>query len=299
MQKKRPEKVIATPRARWSRQVRRAGCATTVLVVIAGGAAFIVFLTERGPSPRVQPTSAWTTVVYDRFSGSKLPRHWRLYRGPYGNAPRNCASPTHDYVSDGYLHLLEKYERSTPAGVSCPYGAGWYTGGMKLDPVVPYVGDDQRVTLRYRIVSRGGVVSHHIIPMRWPAKQKSRRGTHRGEEDFLDSDTLTGGRFLVYATGRRGRRIRSSQYALRMTRWHTVRITQLSHTVYAYIDDMSKPVWTYQGDSTTIPNVLRTTVLQQECSHSRGCPTRTTGSEDIQVDWITVDTAVTSRKVQW
>jgi hypothetical protein len=54
---------------------------------------------------------------------------------------------------------------------------------------------------------------------------------------------------------------------------------------------MIHPVWQYFGTSTTVPDLLRTVVLQQECSHTTGCPTGTTGSEDIQIDWITVDTA--------
>jgi len=233
----------------------------------------------------------WRNVVDDRFTSIRIPAHWQLYRGPYKNWPHNCTSPTHDYVSDGHLNIVEKYEAAKPARVPCPYGAGWYTGGLKIDPVAPYVGNDQRVTVRYRVVSRGGVVSNHIIPMRWPAGRKGVPDMNRGEEDFLDTHTLTGGHFLVYPGLHGGPRIRSSLLSIRMTRWHTFRLTQFSHTIYAYIDDMTTPVWSYHGDATTIPDVERTTVLQQECPHPHGCPRKTSGTEDIQVDWITIDTA--------
>jgi hypothetical protein len=46
-------------------------------------------------------------------------------------------------------------------------------------------------------------------------------------------------------------------------------------------------VWTFSGDATTLPDTLKHVVLQQECQSS--CPSGTTGSEDIQIDWITVD----------
>jgi hypothetical protein len=242
-------------------------------------------------TPSTPPTSpGWTTVVDDRFDSGGLPSHWLAYHAPYGSAPNNCTSPTHDYVSGGYLHIVESYEASRPAGVTCPYSAGWYTGGLKLDPTAPYIGDDQQVTLRYRIVSTGGVVSHHIIPMRWPTGISYVYQKNNGEEDFPETDTLAGARtFLHYVTpGGGGQQIYSPTYSVDMTQWHTMRFTQSNHTVSVYIDDLSKPVWTYVGDATTIPNVLRTTVLQQECSHTSGCPTGTTGSEDIQIDWITV-----------
>jgi hypothetical protein len=258
------------------------------LVLIGAGTGLILPSTSAVDFPLLGSSVRWTNVIDDRFNGPHVPSHWQRYHAPYANAPNNCTSPSHDYVSGGYLHLVEKYEHSRPAGVSCPYAAGWYTGGLKLDPVGRYVANDQRVTLRYRIVSRDGIVSHHVIPMRWPTRHKS-RGTHRGEEDFLETDTLTGGHFLLYET--RGRRIRSSLYPLDMTQWHTVRFVQLSHAIYAYVNDMTRSAWAYRGNSTTIPHVLRTTVLQQECSHSNGCPTQKTGREDIEIDWIKVDTA--------
>lgn len=264
-------------------------------MLIGVGIALFLLTPSAVDSPPFGSSPGWTNVLDDQFNSKHIPGHWQLYHSPYANAPNNCTSPSHDYAAGGYLHLVEKYEPSQPAGVSCPYTAGWYTGGLKLDPVDRYIGNDQRVTLRYRIVSRDGVVSHHIIPMRWPTRHKSPRNAHRGEEDFLETDTLTAGHFLLYESASGGGRIRSSLYRMDMTQWHTVRFVQLSHVVSAYIDDMAHSVWTFHGDSATIPDILRTTVLQQECSHSNGCPTGTTGREDIELDWIRVDTAANGR----
>jgi hypothetical protein len=57
--------------------------------------------------------------------------------------------------------------------------------------------------------------------------------------------------------------------------------------VTAFIDNMTTPVWTFTGNSTTLPDTLKHVVLQQECHSS--CPAGTAGSEDIQIDWITVE----------
>jgi hypothetical protein len=53
-----------------------------------------------------------------------------------------------------------------------------------------------------------------------------------------------------------------------------------------YVDNMTTPVWTYVGNSSTLPATLKHVVLQQECQSS--CPSGTSGTEDIQIDWITV-----------
>jgi hypothetical protein len=219
----------------------------------------------------------WRTIVNDQFNKGGLPRHWLRYSHPYGSAPNNCTDPTHDYVSGGYLHIIEKYETSKPAGVECPYGAGWYTGGVSLPEVAPYNVNNQRITVRFRIVSVGGVVPHYIVPMRYAGN---------GEEDFFESDLLNQAHtFLHYSGGR----VRSDRgYSINVTRWHTLSFTHLNHVVHAYIDKMKRPVWAYRGDATTTPDATRHIVLQQECSHTFGCPKGTTGYSDIQVDWITV-----------
>jgi hypothetical protein len=46
-------------------------------------------------------------------------------------------------------------------------------------------------------------------------------------------------------------------------------------------------VWSYDGTPITVPDVFRRTVLQQECAGA--CPTTQTGSERIEVDFVTID----------
>jgi hypothetical protein len=226
------------------------------------------------PAPTPPPaTSGWVTVVSDNFSSGGLPDHWRSYNGPYGSGPRNCAIPDHSVVSGGYLHLLMSYEASGPCG------EGWYTAGLALRG---YSSIDQRVTVRFRIVNEG-VASHYIIPMRWP--DDGIPWPAGGEEDFCESDTASGcATFLHYSSS--NRQIQMSN-TVDLSQWHTLRFERANNVVRAYIDNMSTPVWTYKGNSSTLPATLKHVVLQQECQSS--CPSGTTGTEDIQIDWITVE----------
>lgn len=211
------------------------------------------------------------TVVNDQFNSGGLPSRWRSYNGPYGSGPGNCAIPSHASVSGGYLHLVMSYE---PSG-SC--GPGWYTGGLALHG---YSSVDQRVTVRFRVVD-DGVASHFIIPMRWPDNDSQWPAV--GEEDFCETDTTAGcTTFLHYSASNRQYQ---HSYSVDLSQWHTLRFERLDHVVTAFIDNVAK--WTFRGDSTTLPDTLKHVVLQQECHSS--CPSGTTGSEDIQIDWITVE----------
>jgi hypothetical protein len=226
------------------------------------------------PAPTPPPSTGWTAVVNDQFNSGGVPSHWSLYDGPYGSGPQNCATPSHVSVSGGYMHMLMKYETSG----NC--GAGWYTAGMQIQ--TSDGGIDQRVTVRFRVV-RNGVSAHHIIPMRWPDNDAS--WPAGGEEDFCEGSSVTGcSTYLHY--GASNSQV-SHGYSFDLTQWHTVRFSRLNHVVKAYIDDMSTPVWSYTGSASTLPDTLKRTVLQQECQSS--CPSGTTGSEDIQIDWITIE----------
>jgi hypothetical protein len=230
--------------------------------------------TTSGQRPSA-PAADWVNVVNDQFDSGRVPAHWHRYDGPYGSAPRNCAAPSHVSVSGGSMHLLMRHE---PAG-RC--GAGWYTAGMMLSKAFASV--DQRVTVRFRVVG-GGVSGHHIIPMRFPPTTRWPQG---GEEDYCEGDGSSECfTFLHYGD------TPSTQvwhrHAFDQSRWHTVRFERRNHVVKAYIDDLTTPVWTYNGSSRTLPDTKKHVVLQQECRAS-GCPARTTGTEDIQIDWITVD----------
>jgi hypothetical protein len=158
-------------------------------------------------------------------------------------------------------------------------GSGWYTAGMQIAKA--YGSVDQRVTVRFRIV-RNGAAAHHIIPMRWPDTAAWPQG---GEEDFCEGSTISGcSTYLHYSSSNKQV---AHDYSIDLSGWHTVRFTRLNNDVKAYIDDLSSPVWSYNGSSTTLPNTVKRTVLQQECQSS--CPSGTSGTEDIQIDWITIE----------
>jgi hypothetical protein len=221
----------------------------------------------------------WVNVVDDRFDSRGVPRHWKRYDGPYGSDPHNCASPSHVSVSGGALHLLMRHE---PSG-RC--GPGWYTAGLQIARA--FGGIDQRVTVRWRIVPRG-VSSHRIIPMRFPDGNAA--WPSAGEEDYCEGGALTEcSTFLHFGARSPGSQVHHD-FAFRpdLTSWHTVRFQRLHHVVTAWIDDLATPAWRYAGDPTTLPATRKRVVLQQEC-HSGGCPAGTAGSEDIQIDWITID----------
>ena len=224
------------------------------------------------PTPRANPT--WVNVLNDQFDSGGVPAHLSLYNGPYGSGPGNCAVPSHVTVSGGSMNLLMDFETSGACG------AGWYTAGMQVNAAFGSV--DQRVTVRFRIV-RSGVSSHFIIPMRWPDTAPWPKG---GEEDYCEGDLLTGcSTYLHYGSSNSQT---AHDYSLDVSQWHTIRTQRLNHVVKVFIDDMTTPVWSYTGSSTTLPDTVKRVLLQQECQ-SGGCPSGTAGTEDIQIDWITID----------
>ena len=234
------------------------------------------------PSPTVPPSpsappAGWVKLVDDQFDSGGVPTHWGLYDGPYGSNAHNCAVPSHDTVSGGYLHLLMAYETSGKCG------AAWYTGGMRLNG---FSAIDQRVTLRFRIAD-SGASAHYVIPMRWPDLDSS--WPAGGEEDYCEADSTNAcTTYLHY--GSTNAQV-SHAYTVDVSQWHTMQFTRLNHVVTAVID--GAVAWTYSGSSTTLPDTLKHVVLQQECL-STGCPTGTSGNSEILVDWITVDGPSTS-----
>ncbi len=232
--------------------------------------------TTSGRRPTLLPaTEGWVNVVNDQFDSGGVPAHWSRYDGPYGSEPRNCATPSHVSVSGGSMHLLMRHEASGRCG------PGWYTAGMMLDRAFASV--DQRVTVRFRVVSRG-VSGHHIIPMRFPPGVRWPQG---GEEDYCEGSG-SGGCHTFLHFGDKATTQVWHRHGFDLRQWHTLRFERRDHVVKAYIDDLGTPVWTYRGSSRTLPDTKKQVVLQQEC-RSSGCPAGTTGTEDIQIDWITVD----------
>lgn len=229
------------------------------------------------PAPTSTSTSGWVNVVNDQFGSlTSIPSHWTLYNGPYGSLPGNCAAPSHDGVWGGALHLQMYYQSSGGCG------AGWYTGGMKLASSFGSI--DQRMTVTFRVVSNG-VASHYIIPMRWPTTASWPAG---GEEDYCERDAALGdcATFLHYSSTSTTQIYHA--YNLDLSQWHTFRFQRLNHVVTMWVDNLSTPVWTYVGSSTTLPDTIKTVVLQQECLHT-GCPSGTSGSEDVQISSIAID----------
>jgi hypothetical protein len=231
--------------------------------------------TTSGRRPSAPAAAGWVNVVNDQFSSGGVPAHWHRYDTPYGSAPHNCPTPSHVSVSGGSMHLLMRHETSGRCG------AGWYTAGMMLDRAFASV--DQRVTVRFRVVS-GGVSGHHIIPMRFPPGARWPQG---GEEDYCEGDGSSGCYTFLHYGDKASTQV-WHRHAFDLSQWHTVRFERRNHVVKAYIDDLTTPVWTYNGSSRTLPDTKKQVVLQQEC-RSSGCPAGTTGTEDIQIDWITVD----------
>ena len=231
------------------------------------------------PAPTATPSSGWVTVVNDQFDSGGVPSHWALYDGPYGSAPQNCAAPSHAFVSGGYLHLLMSYEATGAGSAGC--GPGWYTAGMAL---IGYSSVDERITLRFRVVNTDpSFHSHFNLPMRWPDIDSSWPAA--GEEDYFEGDWENGiSTFLHY--GATNQQIASPPYGTDVTAWHTIQTTRLNNVVTVSVDGVI--AWQYAGDATTLPDTLKHVVLQQECS-GLGCPSGTTGTEDIQIDWITVE----------
>jgi hypothetical protein len=233
-------------------------------------------------------SSGWNTVVDDQFDrDGPVPSHWRLYHGPYDSPPYNCPAPSHAYVSGGAMHMIMSYERAKPSGVSCPYGPGWYTGGMQLDAA--YQSIDQVIELRYRVVNtdRTHVSSHRNIPMHFGAAQ-SPSWPHGGEVDYCEGERLTSCHtFLHYFGTSRNDQITSPVYVFNLARWNTLRVERRKHTIRVYINGTLD--WIYKGNATTLPDVAQRAVLQQECQ-AGGCPSSSFAGqkEDIQIDWIKI-----------
>lgn len=225
---------------------------------------------QAGDAARSTAGARWRLVVSDHFDSGGVPRHWHRYDGPYGSGPRNCARPDHAFVRKGMLHLLMRHEASGRCG------AGWYSAGMKLDSRFESV--DQKIAVRFRVRSVGGVRAHRIIPMRWPS---SDRRLVDGEEDYCEGTPLLGcATFLHHTTEQE-----YHSYAVDLTRWHTLTFVRRGFMVRSFIDGVRR--WTYRGTAATLPPTLKRPVLQQECDHS-GCPRGRTGREVILIDWIKV-----------
>ena len=146
---------------------------------------------------------------------------------------------------------------------------------------------DQKISVRFRVKSVGGITGHRIIPMRWPSSNESSSG---GEEDYCEGSPLGSClTFLHY-----GDQQKYHRYRVDLTRWHTMTFVRRNFNVRAYIDGVRR--WVYHGNRTTLPATLKRPVLQQECQHD-GCPSGTGGREVIFITWIKVWNPSTASRV--
>lgn len=223
-------------------------------------------------TPVPTPTG-WTLLVNDQFDSGGIPSHWFLYDGPYGSYnPGSCAKPSHATVVNGYLRMLMSYESTGTCG------ATWYSAGLGLGG---YSSIDARITTRFRLV-HNGILSHFNIPMRWPDNDASWPAA--GEENYCEGAGNSCSTYLHY--GANNSQILRENYITGLDQWHTFQAVRLNHIVNIFLDGVL--LWTYNGNSTTLPDTLKHVVLQQECPVGN-CPQGTTGSDEVQIDWIMVE----------
>lgn len=227
--------------------------------------------------------AGFTRVLTDEFSGTSVnTTFWSPYTGPLSSSD-GCNEPDNLIVSGGVLTMLFAHQAS---GVC---GNNWYHGSMMVKR--DFGGNNQSVTLRFRVLNNDPVNTraHRILPMRWPSAEVSGGPTppwYNGESDYCEGSGLTGcTTFLHY---RDSSSQVSKSHVFDLTQWHTLRASQRAgNDVDIFVDDMTTPVWTYDGSTLTVPDVFKRTVLQQECRSS--CPTNLSGWERIEVDFVTID----------
>jgi hypothetical protein len=297
----------------WKRCTASAGCMTIVgassssyvvasadvgysilVIVLATNSAGSASATSAGTAVVTAPVaSGWTNVINTDFtSDGVLPAPWKAYDFANSLAGGGYYLPSHVVVSGGIASLVEKYEASGPARNSyyTADGGGWYQGTIYAAGSGPWVSVDHRTTVRMRIVSNG-VTSHRGLPMWWP---ESGNGGTDGEEDFFESDGVwwppIGGQeqprsFFHYGGNTQVYWIWNP---IDLSQWHTYRFERLAHKITIWVDDMTTPVWSQQYSSTELPDTLKHPIFQQENPNFLP-PSGTTGSEEIQIDWVQVD----------
>ena len=245
--------------------------------------------------------SGWTNVIDTDFNSSgALPYPWQAYNFANSRPSAGYYLPSHVVVSGGIATLRQEYEASGPARNSYygSNGAGWYQGTIYATAPGPWNSIDHRTTFRMRILSENGITSHRNLPMRWPLI-----GTQpaAGEENYLESDPVllppVGGKQQPYAFvhfGSGEQPIRGVNFevldwpTVDFSQWHTYRVERRNHQIRIWIDDLTTPVVQQQWSSRELPDTQKVPVFQQENANFVP-PAGTTGSEEIQIDWITVD----------
>ncbi len=241
-----------------------------------------VSTTDPGLPAADNGADGWTTKVNDTFDAGGVPSHWNVYTGKYSGNGANCTSSSHVIVSSGMLTLLMKYDNSgTNASATCT-GNQWYTGAISGG--VSAV--SKRVTMRWRIVN-GGAVQARVMPEDWPDDGSV---WPNGEHDYCEGDSSTScGFFMHYGSTSNKQQVVGPSIPEDLTQWHITRSVRDGQTFQEFIDNLVTPVWSQTLTTTQAPAISDHTVLQQECDY-HGCPTTTTGTAEIQVDWVQIDT---------
>ncbi len=290
------------------------------LLLIAGVSYTLIFNTvSNGGTTPAAVAPGWGRVLEDTFDGTTWPSHWSRYNSVYRAHPvslqiPNCANPRQAWLANGYMTMrMEWKDEICGSSSTSPRVVGWHSAGMSLKG---YSNNDQSVTLRWRVVQYPGVdangntakvISHRIIPMRWPdaGLHEDANARYYGEEDFCEGRTNTSCRSFIHYGGKAcpDCQIYKQLPTIDVTQWHTMRFEQRNYQIRGYFDNLSTPVWTCDSttspacNSTNVMTTLRHAVLQQECNSHNGaapnatalCPPKSTAKEDIQIDWLTVD----------
>ena len=239
------------------------------------------------PSPSTgglpAPQAGFTRVLTDEFNGTALDTtKWSPYTGHLSSSA-GCNEPDNLQVANGNLTMLFAYQGSGACG------AGWYHGSMMVAGA--YGGNNQSVTVRFRVLNNdpAHTRAHRILPMRWPEAVNggSTPPWYNGEADYCEGDSLT--ECTTYLHYKDSNTQLEQPQKFDATQWHTFRATQRAgNDVDIFIDDMAVPRSSYDGTTSTVPDVFRRTVLQQECPLS-SCPTNQAGWERVEVDYVTID----------
>jgi hypothetical protein len=158
----------------------------------------------------------WRRVLEDKFDGTTWPSHWSRYNSVYRGHPvslqiSNCANPRQAWLANGYMTMrMEWKDEICGSSSTSPRVVGWHSAGMSLKG---YSANDQSVTLRWRVVQYPGVdangntaevLSHRIIPMRWPdaGLNGDANARYYGEEDFCEGRTNASCRSFIHYGGK-------------------------------------------------------------------------------------------------
>jgi PKD repeat protein len=236
----------------------------------------------------------WSPIVSVDFS-TKADGYWpgwcryqsfdQVYKQGY-YAQQNA------YVQGGLLHLFSAYG-------SGPFGNAWYTGAVSIhggtcgsNPPWPFSTQDSRITLRMRLVSVGTRANGHRNVLNWPDNGIYTSG---GEEDMWESDVAynNASTFLHYGSPSNPKQIAHTHPTgdVDWANWHTYRFQRVGNVVKIYVDDMSTPIYTYTGDSTTLPGGPHHWVIQQQMHTPGGTPAPNGDSEDWQISSVVIEKA--------